>query len=339
MVYNGKPGGWMKKMKAEVLKMLRESDGYVSGQQICERFGVSRTAVWKAIRRLQEEGYQVEAVRNRGYRIVDSPDVMTKEELESLMKTRWAGKNIVYYAETDSTNLRIKQLGDEGAPEGTLAVADHQSAGRGRRGRSWDSPAGSSIYMSVLLRPKIAPDRAPMLTLVMACSVAEGIMDCEDVKVQIKWPNDIIINGKKLVGILTEMSTQIDYINHVTVGVGINVNMTGFPEELRATATSLRIETGHVVKRAPLIAAVMERLETNYEVFMKTEDMSGLMEKYSSLLVNREKEVMVLGAREQYRAYALGINNTGELIVRRDDGTEEAVYAGEVSVRGVYGYV
>lgn len=329
----------MKKMKAEVLKMLRESDGYVSGQQICERFGVSRTAVWKVIRRLQEEGYQVEAVRNRGYRIVDSPDVMTKEELESLMKTRWAGKNIVYYTETDSTNLRIKQLGDEGAPEGTLAVADHQSAGRGRRGRSWDSPAGSSIYMSVLLRPKIAPDRAPMLTLVMACSVAEGIMDCEDVKVQIKWPNDIIINGKKLVGILTEMSTQIDYINHVTVGVGINVNMTGFPEDLRATATSLRIETGHVVKRAPLIAAVMERLETNYEVFMKTEDMSGLMEKYSSLLVNREKEVMVLGAREQYRAYALGINNTGELIVRRDDGTEEAVYAGEVSVRGVYGYV
>lgn len=329
----------MKNMKAEVLKMLRESDGYVSGQQICERFGVSRTAVWKVIRRLQEEGYQVEAVRNRGYRIVDSPDVMTKEELESLMKTRWAGKNIVYYTETDSTNLRIKQLGDEGAPEGTLAVADHQSAGRGRRGRSWDSPAGSSIYMSVLLRPKIAPDRAPMLTLVMACSVAEGIMDCEDVKVQIKWPNDIIINGKKLVGILTEMSTQIDYINHVTVGVGINVNMTGFPEELRATATSLRIETGHVVKRAPLIAAVMERLETNYEVFMKTEDMSGLMEKYSSLLVNREKEVMVLGAREQYRAYALGINNTGELIVRREDGTEEAVYAGEVSVRGVYGYV
>ena len=329
----------MKNMKAEVLKMLRESDGYVSGQQICERFGVSRTAVWKVIRRLQEEGYQVEAVRNRGYRIVDSPDVMTKEELESLMKTRWAGKNIVYYTETDSTNLRIKQLGDEGAPEGTLAVADHQSAGRGRRGRSWDSPAGSSIYMSVLLRPKIAPDRAPMLTLVMACSVAEGIMDCEDVKVQIKWPNDIIINGKKLVGILTEMSTQIDYINHVTVGVGINVNMTGFPEDLRATATSLRIETGHVVKRAPLIAAVMERLETNYEVFMKTEDMSGLMEKYSSLLVNREKEVMVLGAREQYRAYALGINNTGELIVRREDGTEEAVYAGEVSVRGVYGYV
>ncbi|HJA66140.1 biotin--[acetyl-CoA-carboxylase] ligase [Lachnoclostridium sp. An169] len=326
-------------MKAEVLKMLRESGGYISGQQICEKFGVSRTAVWKVIRRLQEEGYQVEAVRNKGYRIVDSPDVMTEEELKSLMRTRWAGRNIVYYKETDSTNLRIKQLGDEGAPEGTLAVADSQSAGRGRRGRTWDSPAGSSIYMSVLLRPRILPDRAPMLTLVMACSVAEGIMDCEDVKVQIKWPNDIIINGRKLVGILTEMSTQIDYINHVTVGVGINVNMTEFPEEIRGTATSLRLETGHVVKRARLIAAIMERLEQNYGIFLQTEDMSGLMEKYSSLLVNQGKEVMVLGAKEEYKAYAVGINNTGELIVRREDGTEEAVYAGEVSVRGVYGYV
>ena len=249
------------KMKAQILKMLREADGYISGQQLCEKFGVSRTAVWKVIRQLQEEGYEVEAVRNKGYRIIDSPDVMTKEELESLMDTKWAGKNIVYYDEVDSTNLRIKQLGDEGAPEGTLAVADRQTAGRGRRGRSWDSPAGESISMSILLRPQITPNQAPMLTLVMACSVAEGIMDCKDVcgeqQIQIKWPNDIIIHGKKLVGILTEMSTQIDYINHVTVGVGINVNLTDFPEEIREHATSLRLECGHKVKRAPLIAAIM----------------------------------------------------------------------------------
>ena len=159
-------------MKAQILKMLREADGYISGQQLCEKFGVSRTAVWKVIRQLQEEGYEVEAVRNKGYRIIDSPDVMTKEELESLMDTKGAGKNIVYYDEIDSTNLRIKQLGDEGAVEGTLAVADRQTAGRGRRGRSWDSPAGESISMSILLRPQITPNQAPMLTLVMACSVA-----------------------------------------------------------------------------------------------------------------------------------------------------------------------
>lgn len=328
------------KMKTEILKLLRETDGYVSGQRISSQFGVSRTAVWKVIRRLQEEGYQVEAVRNKGYHIVDSPDVMTKEELSSLMKTRWAGKNILYYDVTDSTNLRIRQAGDEGAPHGTLAVADRQTAGRGRRGRAWESPAGSSIYMSVLLRPEISPDKASMLTLVMALSVAEGIRECAGSRdIRIKWPNDIIINGKKLAGILTEMSAQIDYINHVTVGVGINVNITDFPENIAGTATSLRTECGHAVKRAPLIAAVMERLEENYETFSDTEDLSGLTDRYSGLLINCDRDVQIIGAKEMYQAHAIGINRIGELVVRREDGTVEKINAGEVSVRGVYGYV
>ena len=326
-------------MKTEILKLLRKADGYVSGQQICEQLDVSRTAVWKVIRQLKEEGYQIEAVRNRGYRIVEVPDVLTGEELKSLMQTQWVGRNIVYYPETDSTNLRIRELGDAGAPHGTLAVADMQTAGRGRRGRTWESPPGSSIYMSILLRPDIIPGAAPMLTLVMACSVAEGISDCENVDVRIKWPNDVIAGGKKLVGILTEMSTQIDYINHVTIGVGINVNMTEFPENIRDTATSLRLETGHEVRRAPLIAAIMKRFEENYAVFLKTQDMSGLMEKYSGMLINLDRDVLVLGAEDSYKAHALGIDRQGELIVRREDGTEEKIYAGEVSVRGVYGYV
>lgn len=326
-------------MKTEILKLLRKADGYVSGQQICEQLDVSRTAVWKVIRQLKEEGYQIEAVRNRGYRIVEVPDVLTGEELKSLMQTQWVGRNIVYYPETDSTNLRIRELGDAGAPHGTLAVADMQTSGRGRRGRTWESPPGSSIYMSILLRPDIIPGAAPMLTLVMACSVAEGISDCENVDVRIKWPNDVIAGGKKLVGILTEMSTQIDYINHVTIGVGINVNMTEFPENIRNTATSLRLETGHKVRRAPLIAAIMKRFEENYAVFLKTQDMSGLMEKYSGMLINLDRDVLVLGAEDSYKAHALGIDRQGELIVRREDGTEEKIYAGEVSVRGVYGYV
>ena len=160
-------------MKTKILKLLRKADGYVSGQQICEQLDVSRTAVWKVIRQLKEEGYQIEAVRNRGYRIVEVPDVLTGEELKSLMQTQWAGRNIVCYPETDSTNLRIRELGDAGAPHGTLAVADMQTAGRGRRGRTWESPPGSSIYMSILLRPDIIPGAAPMITQVMACSVAE----------------------------------------------------------------------------------------------------------------------------------------------------------------------
>lgn len=340
-------------MKTEILKLLRETDGYISGQQISEQFGVSRTAVWKVIRQLQDEGYRVEAVRNKGYHIAGSPDVMTKEELDSLMKTCWAGRNILYYDETDSTNLRIRQAGEDGAPHGTLAVADRQTAGRGRRGRTWESPQGSSISMSILLRPQIAPNRASMLTLVMALSTAEGIRKCLESadafqdggvpecipEIQIKWPNDIIIDGKKLAGILTEMSSQIDYINHVTVGVGINVNMTEFPSGIRETATSLRLECGRRIRRAPLIAAVMERLEENYEVFLKTEDLSGLLERYSALLVNRGRDVLIAGTGEEYLARAIGIDPTGELVVRREDGTVEKIYAGEVSVRGVYGYV
>lgn len=325
-------------MKAAILKILWETGDYVSGQEICEKLGVSRTAVWKVIRQLQEEGYQVDAARSRGYRIIDGPDVMTAEEVESLLDTEWAGKPVVYYPETDSTNIRIRHLGDEGAPHGTLAVSDRQTAGRGRRGRTWESPGGSCIYMSILLRPDLAPEKAPMLTLVMACGVAEGIMDCADVKVQIKWPNDIIVSGKKLAGILTEMSTQVDYINHVTVGVGINVNVQNFPEEIQ-TATSLLSETGTQTKRAPVIAAVMKHFEENYKIFMQTEDMSGLMEKYSSLLVNQGREVLILEKDAEYKAYAEGINQKGELVVRREDGTVENICAGEVSVRGVYGYV
>lgn len=339
-------------MKTEILRLLRETDGYVSGQQISEKFGVSRAAVWKVIRRLQEEGYQVEAVRNKGYHIVDSPDVMTREEIASLMKTSWAGKNILYYDATDSTNLRIRQAGDEGAPHGTLAVADRQTAGRGRRGRSWESPEGSCIYMSLLLRPEIAPDRASMITLVMALSVAEGIrrylgqtihgernMPESVPAVQIKWPNDIIISGKKLAGILTEMSSQIDYINHVIVGVGINVNIMEFSEEIKGTATSLRKEYGCEIKRAGLIVEVMKCFEKNYEIFLKTEDMSGLMERYSEILVNCDRDVQVIGAKETYTAHAVGIDRTGELIVEKEDGTVEKINGGEVSVRGVYGYV
>ena len=325
-------------MKAAILKILRETGDYVSGQEICEKLGVSRTAVWKVIRQLQEEGYQVDAARSRGYRIIDGPDVMTAEEVESLLDTEWAGKPVVYYPETDSTNIRIRHLGAEGAPHGTLAVADRQTAGRGRRGRTWESPGGSCIYMSILLRPDLAPEKAPMLTLVMACGVAEGIMECADVKVQIKWPNDIIVSGKKLAGILTEMSTQVDYINHVTVGVGINVNVQNFPEEIQ-TATSLLSETGTQTKRAPVIAAVMKHFEENYKIFMQTEDMSGLMKKYSSLLVNQGREVLILEKDAEYKAYAEGINQKGELVVRREDGTVENICAGEVSVRGVYGYV
>ena len=326
-------------MKSEILRLLKENDTYISGQQLCEQFQVSRTAIWKVIDQLKKEGYQIEAVRNKGYRLIESPDVMSKAEIDSLVDTKWAGKNVIYYDETDSTNNRAKEAGNNKEPHGTLFVADMQMAGKGRRGRVWKSPSGSSIYMTILLYPDIPPVKAPQLTLIMAIAVAEGIREVTGLETKIKWPNDIVVNGKKICCILTEMSTEIDYINHVVIGVGINVNQDTFPDDIKETASSLKMELGKRIKRSGLIAAVMKNFEKYYEIFQETEDLSGLKELYNSMLVNKDREVKVLEPGNEYKAYAIGINQTGELIVRTPDGKEKEIYAGEVSVRGVYGYV
>lgn len=326
-------------MKAEILKMLRETDGYVSGQQICDYFQVSRTAVWKAINQLKDEGYQIEAIRNKGYHIIGTPDVMSKETVKSYLKTDWAGKNLIYYKETDSTNIRAKRLGEEGACHGTLVIAGEQSAGKGRRGRGWVSSEGSNIYMSLLLRPDFPPTKAPMLTLVMACAVARAIRKQENIGVKIKWPNDLVLNKKKICGILTEMSAEIDFINYVVVGVGINVNEETFPQELSETATSLRIESGESLQRARLVAAVLEQFEECYQTFVQAGDLSPFIEEYNNILVNKDREVRILDPGKERNGTAVGINNTGELLVKNENGTVETVFSGEVSVRGIYGYV
>ena len=291
------------------------------------------------IKQLEQEGYHIEAVRNKGYRIVSYPDVLSKEEIDSLMKTERIGKSVVYYEETDSTNTRVKQLAEQGAVHGTLVVADRQNAGKGRRGRGWESPSGKNIYMSLLLRPDMEPVKAPMLTLVMALSAAEAIREKEGLDVKIKWPNDLVIGTKKICGILTEMSAEIDYINYVVTGIGINTNIETFPDELKEKATSLYLEKGEKVKRAELIVLIMEKYEKNYEKFLCVKDLSFMQERYNEMLVNSGREVRVLEPGNEYNAYAFGINQTGELLVRKENGEEEAVFAGEVSVRGIYGYV
>ena len=206
---------------AEILKLLKETDGYISGQELCEKFGVSRTAIWKVINQLKEEGYKIEAVRNKGYILKGSADVLSKEELESTIHTKWAGANVVFFEETVSTNNEIRSLAEQGAPHGTLAVAEQQLGGKGRRGRVWTSPAGVGIWMSMLLRPQIDPLAASMLTLVMALAAKKGIEISTGLKSEIKWPNDLVLNKKKICGILTEMSTELMEIQYVIPGIGI----------------------------------------------------------------------------------------------------------------------
>lgn len=325
-------------MKSEILEALRETDGYVSGQDLCNKFGVSRTAVWKAIKQLKEAGYEIEAVPNKGYHIVSAPDLMNKVELESIRNTTWAGQEIYYYDVTDSTNIRAKELAEEGHPSGTLVVADRQEAGRGRRGRSWDSPSGTGIFMTLLLKPEMNPNHASMLTLVAAMAVARAISKCANTEALIKWPNDIVIGGKKICGILTEMSAQFDFINHIVIGIGINVHNEHFPEEIAETAGSIFLQTGKRIRRAELIEQILEQFEHYYAIFMETEDLSGLVREYNSILVNMNKSVRVLDPKEPFEGKAMGITKKGELIVDTWE-SRKMVSSGEVSVRGLYGYV
>lgn len=246
--------------------------------------------------------------------------------------------NIVYLRETDSTNLRAKEGAAEGMPDRSIFIADRQSHGRGRLGRAWASEEGN-IYMSLLLRPEIAPQKASMLTLVMALAVAEGINGAAGVDTQIKWPNDIILNKKKVCGILTEMQADEEKIHHVVIGVGINVNQETFPAEIEKVAASLYQVTGKQHSRKLLLMHVMEAFERYYGEFLKAGDLSGLLEEYNEKLINRGREVKIHEPGNEYVAVAKGINTAGELIVTREDGQEEHIYAGEVSVRGVYGYI
>ena len=271
------------------------------------------------------------------YEEIVTDGIYNETTIADQIHTKWAGKTVHFARETDSTNLWIKRLAKEGAPEGTLALAEFQSAGRGRLGRSWEVPEGTSVMMSILLRPKFEPQYAPMLTLVMGMAVAKAVKKL-GFDVSIKWPNDVVVSHKKICGILTEMGVRDGKIDYAVIGVGINVNIREFPEEMADKATSLYLESGKEFDRSQIPGLVMEAFEEYYEKFAATCDLSGLKEEYESILANYDQPVRVL-AKEPYEGVARGITDGGELLVEKTDGTIVAVSAGEVSVRGLYSYV
>lgn len=258
-----------------------------------------------------------------------------KAALEGALKTKKLGRPLYFYPETDSTNDRIRELALEGAAEGTLAVAEMQKAGRGRRGRAWQAPAGSGIWMSLLLRPNILPEKASTLTLLAGMAVAEAVRDMTGLGAEIKWPNDILLNGKKLVGILTEMDCSEEEIHFVTLGIGINVNTRAFPEEMANIATSLYLESGRQFDRAELMGRIVARFEELYEDFVKRGgDFWPFRQRYRENCLNIGRKAWVI-AQEMIPVTALDITLNGELLVRRaDTGAEEVISSGEVSLRG-----
>ena len=318
-----------------ILELLRRQEGFLSGEDIGRELSITRAAVWKGIKKLREEGYEIEAVTNRGYRLTNPETMYNKRELEQGLKTKTMGQTIYFYEETDTTNNRARELALEGAPEGTLVVAEKQTAGRGRRGKVWESPLGTGIWMSLVLRPQIMPAEASVLTLLCGLATAEAIEAETGLSAGIKWPNDILINGKKAVGILTEMDCEMSEVHFVIPGIGINVNTASFPPEIAEIATSLYLECGKTVSRRRLVHRVLERLEEHYETFLWTGSFAAMLEDYRKHCITLGKEVHVLG-REPFFAEALDITPEGELLVRREDNwKEEVVFSGEVSIRGV----
>lgn len=325
-------------MKDKVLAFLKEQEDYRSGEEISQRIGVTRAAIWKAIKKLQGDGYEIESSTKRGYKLIKSPDAITPSEIKHNLNTKVLGQDIYYKEEIESTNDKAKALAREGAKEGLLVIADSQSQGKGRLGRNWESPARTGIWMSLVLRPQIVPQYASQLTLIAGLSMCEVIQEVTGLEARIKWPNDIVINGKKVCGILAEMSAEIEGINYIILGIGVNVNMKHFPKEL-PYASSLALEGKREYTRKAIVKKFLEKFESEYINYKKHPSLAPFIERYEKSCITLHRTVKLLMGNETVIAEATGINNEGELLVILEDGISKTVTSGEVSVRGLYDYI
>jgi BirA family transcriptional regulator, biotin operon repressor / biotin---[acetyl-CoA-carboxylase] ligase len=320
-------------MKEQMLHILIEQNGeYVSGQKISEQLGCSRTAIWKHISELRKEGYELEAMQKRGYRIIHQPNNIRAHNIHIGLNTEFIGKKIIYHESISSTQTIAHQLAYEGTEEGTVVVADEQGKGKGRLGRVWHSPKGTGVWMSVILRPNIPPQQAPQLTLLAAVAVVKGIKEAVGLDCEIKWPNDILIHGKKVVGILTELQAEADRIQSVIIGIGINVNVKEFPEELKAKATSLFVEkNGKEINRAELIQRILEQTETLYNQYLK-DGFTVIKLIWESYAVSLGKKIKATTINGSIEGFAKGITEAGVLLVEDDNGKIHQIYSADIEI-------
>ncbi len=326
-------------MKNKILHLLKENEkNFISGQLISEYLGVSRTAIWKYINILKSEGYGIDSMSKKGYKLISSPDLLSFEEIHENLSTKYIGKNILYFQSIDSTNIKAKELALDDAAHGTVIISEEQTSGKGRLGRTWISPKYKGIWMSIILRPDIEPLRVPTITQIGAAAV---IKTCQsfNIKASIKWPNDIILNNKKICGILTEMSGELNKVNYVVMGIGINANIDkeDFPEELKNKATSISIETKTYIKRKEFVGILLNNFEELYEEFINEDAITTSISicRENSILIG--KEIKIINRQKETIARALDLDEHGQLIVQLKDGSTEKVISGEVSVRGVSG--
>jgi BirA family transcriptional regulator, biotin operon repressor / biotin---[acetyl-CoA-carboxylase] ligase len=324
-------------VRTEILDILRtNSPAPVSGEELSAQLKISRTAIWKHIQVLKKEGYAIEALPKKGYVLTSIPDKMLPAEIISKLKTKWLGRQVKYEESVTSTNEMGKTLANAGCVNGVVCVAEEQFGGKGRLSRGWFSPAGEGLWFSVVLKPPFMPDEAPKCTLLAAVAVVRTINEYAGVNAVIKWPNDILLEGKKLVGILTEMSAEFGHINYIVIGIGINVCVpkAKVPKELRESAISLADVSKEKVNRVDLLAAVLKNLEELYEMVL-ADGFAPILELWRQYSTTIGKEVKVIGPDMTYNGTAIDIDENGLLVVERDNGIIEKVVAGDVSIRPV----
>jgi BirA family transcriptional regulator, biotin operon repressor / biotin---[acetyl-CoA-carboxylase] ligase len=315
-------------MDDKILNIFRASNGeFISGEEISEKLKVSRAAVWKHIERLREEGYDIAGEPHVGYRLMGTPDKLIPEEISYRLGTKTIGKRIHSYESTGSTNDIAQKLAESGSPEGTAVFSEGQSKGRGRLGREWSSPKGKGIYLSLILRPKISPTHASKITLMSAIAVAAAIRKITDLTALIKWPNDIMVNGHKVCGILTEMSAEVNTVKYVVIGIGINVNTDR--ERLPKGASSLKSELGETVSRVELTQELLREIEHQYRLF-REEGFEQIITGWRNLSYMLGERVSVKCQDKKIEGYAVDLDLNGALVIRLDSGFTENVTAGDV---------
>ncbi|MFO7559138.1 MAG: biotin--[acetyl-CoA-carboxylase] ligase [Desulfobacterales bacterium] len=315
-----------------LIYLKKNKSAWISGETLSRRLNVSRAAVNKHIKKLRQEGYPIESSTKKGYFLKTVDDLLLADEIQAGLDTRIFGKtDILVLKETDSTNLQAKNLAAEGAPEGTLVVAENQHAGRGRKGRTWFSPPGLGIYSSLILRPAISPAEAPGITLMTAVAAVEAVIALTGIPARIKWPNDIMVKNRKLAGILTEISTEMDSVDFIIVGFGMNVNTPadGFPSDIKEIATSVYAETGKRFPRVTMLQAFLKKFEVHYETFKK-EGFSGVRTKWKALTEIIGKKVMVRKVAGEISGKVVDVDYEGVLILQDKNGETHRIFSGDL---------
>ncbi len=317
-------------MDEKILNIFRKAPGhYISGEEISQKLGISRAAIWKHIEKLRQRGYDFVAVPHLGYRLSTVPDRLFPEEIKFGLNTKIIGKRIVYYDIIDSTNAKCYELAEKNYPQGTTVVAEGQTKGKGRLSRPWISPRYKGIYFSIILKPDILPMQVPKITLLVAVSAVSAIRKLAQLQTLIRWPNDVLINGRKVCGILTEMNAEVDRVNFIILGIGINV--TSNRSSLPKGATSLFAEGARGISRCQLLRELLMDLESNYLSF-KREGFAPIVQEwrnFSAILGNRVK---IISHSEKLEGQATGIDSDGALIIRLDNGFQEKILAGDVEL-------